>query len=256
MTRNTLKVSTDDFVTTVTLSRPDRLNALNHQLAEELYEVLHAYDQNDDTRVFVITGEGRGFCAGADLKDRGGANERASNAPTLGERLYQALVDIEKPIIAAINGVAVGGGCTLTLLCDIRVAAESAKFQLPFTKLGLSAELGSTYLLPRLLGMGKAMELILTSKMIDANEALDIGLVNQVVANDELLSAATTMAKQIASFPPVSVRMNKAGLKLGADMESQFRYENMALNILHETDDAKEAAAAFREKRDPMYTGR
>ncbi len=256
MTHDTLKVSTDDFVTTVTLSRPERLNALNHQLADELYEVLHACDQNDDTRVLIITGEGRGFSAGADLKDRGGANDSPSNAPTLGERLYQALVDIEKPVIAAINGVAVGGGCTLTLLCDIRVAAESAKFQLPFTKLGLSAELGSTYLLPRLLGMGKAMELVLTSKMIDAKEALDIGLVNQVVADDELLSTATEMARQIASFPPVSVRMNKAGLKLGADMAGQFRYENMALNILHKTDDAKEAAAAFREKRDPVFTGR
>jgi enoyl-CoA hydratase len=221
-----------------------------------LYEVLHACDQSDDTRVFVITGEGRGFSAGADLKDRGGSNESASNAPTLGERLYQALVDIEKPVIAAINGVAVGGGCTLTLLCDIRVAAESAKFQLPFTKLGLSAELGSTYLLPRLLGMGKAMELILTSKMIDAEEALDIGLVNQVVADDELLRVAATMAGQIAAFPPASVRMNKAGLKLGADMAGQFRYENMALDILHKTDDAKEAAAAFREKRDPVFTGR
>ena len=256
MTYETLLVSTDNFVTTVTLSRPERLNALNHQLADELYAVLHACDQNDDTRVFIITGEGRGFCAGADLKDRGGANDRASNAPTLGERLHQALVDIEKPVIAAINGVAVGGGCTLTLLCDIRVAAESAKFQLPFTKLGLSAELGSTYLLPRLLGMGKAMELVLTSKTIDAREALDIGLVNQIVADEALLNVATKMASQIASFPPVSVRMNKAGLKLGADMDGQFRYENMALNILHKTDDAKEAAAAFREKRNPVFKGR
>jgi len=104
--------------------------------------------------------------------------------------------------------------------------------------------------------MGKAMELVLTSKTIDAKEALDIGLVNQVVADDELLSAATRMASQIASFPPISVRMNKAGFKLGADMAGQFRYENMALNILHKTDDAKEAAAAFREKRDPVFTGR
>lgn len=256
MSYDTLKVSTVDFVTTVTLSRPERLNALNHQLADELFDVMHACDQSDDTRVFIITGEGRGFSAGADLKDRGGANDRPSNAPTLGERLYQALVDIEKPVIAAINGVAVGGGCTLTLLCDIRVAAESARFQLPFTKLGLSAELGSTYILPRLLGMGKAMELILTSKMIDAKEAHHIGLVNEIVADDDLLSTAQKMAQQIAAFPPASVRMNKAGLKLGADMESQFRYENMALDILHKTDDAREAAAAFREKRDPVYTGR
>ena len=126
MAYDTLNVSTDDFVTTVTLSRPERLNALNHQLADELFDVMHACDQSDDTRVFIITGAGRGFSAGADLKDRGAANDRPSNAPTLGERLYQALADIEKPLIAAINGVAVGGGCTLTLLCDIRVAAERA----------------------------------------------------------------------------------------------------------------------------------
>ena len=256
MTYTTIKVSTDNFVTTVTLNRPERLNALTLELADELYDVLHTLDQDDATRVFVITGEGRGFCAGANLNDQAANQDRPSNSPTLAERMHQAFVDIEKPLIAAINGVAVGGGCTLTLLCDIRLAAESACFQLPFTKLGISAELGSTYMLPRVLGMGKAMELVLTSKMIEADEALDIGLINQRVPDDGLLAAATEMATLIADLPPISVRMNKAGLKLGADMDAQFRYENMALGILKQTEDAKEAGAAFREKRAPVFTGR
>lgn len=256
MQYNTLQVTTESFVTTITLNRPDRLNALTLEMADELYDCLHSLDQADDTRAIVITGAGRGFCAGADLNPPAVDTPRPSNAPTLAERMHHAFVDIEKPLISAINGVAVGGGCTLTLLCDIRIASETAKFQLPFTKLGISAELGSTYVLPRLLGMGKAMELVLTSKMILAAEALEIGLVNQVTDPDDLLPTAMEMAHTIAGFPPMSVRMNKRGLKLGADMEGQFRYENMALSVLHATQDAKEAAAAFREKRPPQFTGR
>lgn len=256
MSYNTLEVTTNHFVTTVTLNRPDRLNALTLEMADELYDALHRQDQDDATRVIVITGAGRGFCAGADLGGQASDQNRASNAPTLAERMHQALVDIEKPLIAAINGVAVGGGCTLTLLCDIRLAAESARFQLPFTKLGISAELGSTHLLPKLIGPGKAMELVLTSKMIDAAEALDIGLINQRVPDAALQQTAADMAASIAGFPPMSVRMNKAGLKLDADLDTQFRHENMALDVLKQTEDAKEAAAAFREKRAPNFTGR
>ncbi len=256
MSFETLTVETIDFVTTITLNRPDRLNALTITMANELYDVLHQLDQDDGTRVFVITGAGRGFCAGADLTARGSSTAQASNSPTLAERMHQALVDIEKPIIAAINGAAVGGGCTLTLLCDLRIASSAAKFRLPFTSLGISAELGSTYTLPRLIGMGKAMELILTAKMILADEAEQVGLVNQVVEPDALLSTAQNIAAEIAKLPPMSVRMNKQALKLGADMDGQFRFENMALSILGRTEDAKEAAMAFAEKRDPVFTGR
>ena len=256
MAFSTINVSTDGFVTTITLNRPEQLNALTLNMADELFDVLHAHDQDESTRVFIITGTGRGFSAGADLADSANVAPKASNSPTLAERLYQALVDIEKPIIAAINGVAVGGGCTLTLLCDIRLAAESARFQLPFTKLGISAELSSTYTLPKLVGSAKAMELVLTSKMINSAEALEIGLINHRIADDQLLSAATEMASHIASLPPLSVRTNKATLKQAADQQTQFRTENMALAMLKQTADAKEAAAAFREKRDPVFTGR
>lgn len=259
MTYETLLVDKKDFVTTVTLNRPDRLNALNMQLANELYDVLAQEDKNDETRVIVLTGAGRAFSAGADLRPSATDSGPASaNAPTLAERLFQALVDLEKPIIASINGVAVGGGCTMTLLCDIRIASENARFQLPFTKLGICAELGSTYVLPRLIGLGKASELVLTSRMVDAQEAGEIGLVDHVVPADQLEQATLEMANNIAKLPPMAVRMNKRGLKLGvaSDIESQVRYENLAISVLSKTEDAREAVLAFREKRDPVFTGR
>ena len=259
MTYETLLVSKNDFVTTVTLNRPDRLNALNMQLVNELHDVLAEEDRNDETRVIVLTGAGRAFSAGADLRPSDtDSGPPSANAPTLAEKLFQALSDVEKPIIASINGVAVGGGCTMTLLCDIRIASENARFQLPFTKLGICAELGSTYVLPRLIGLGKASELVLTSKMIEAEEAGQMGLVNHVVPADKLVEVTLEMANSIAKLPPMAVRMNKRGLKLGiaSDLESQVRYENLTISVLNKTEDAKEAVLAFREKRDPIFSGR
>lgn len=258
MTYETILVNKRNHVVTVTLNRPEKLNALNMQLADELYDALKACDRDDDTRVIVLTGAGRAFSSGADLRPDTQATEtRSSTAPSLADRLFQAL-DIEKPIIASINGVAVGGGCTMTFLCDIRIASEEARFQMPFTRLGLCAELGSTYILPRLVGLGKATELVLTSRMFDAAEAGEIGLVNKVVPAKALSDATMEMAQSIAKFPPKSVRMNKKGLLLGArsNIESQLRYEGLALSALRLTEDAKEAVAAFREKREPVYTGR
>ncbi|MBT5772789.1 MAG: hypothetical protein HOH95_00245 [Dehalococcoidia bacterium] len=255
-TYETIVLDRKDHITTVTLNRPDKLNALNMQMAEELHAALAIEDQDDDCRVIVITGAGRGFCSGADLTG-GPSAPRASNAPSLADAAFMAM-QIEKPIIAAINGVAVGGGLTMTLHCDIRIASEEARFLLPFTKLSISAEIGSTYLLPRLIGFGKATELILTSKMIGAQEAGEIGLVNSVVPADELHQTAMEMAYTIAALPPMAVRLNKKGIRLGlgSELDSQRRYEELAASKLGQTDDAKEARLAFAEKRDPVYTGR
>lgn len=256
MDYQTITVERKDYIATVTLNRPDRLNALTLQMADELTHALAAEDRDDRTRVVVITGAGRGFCSGADLREeRTGEDNRLGHG--LADRLFVAL-DIEKPIVASINGVAVGGGCTLTLSCDIRIASEEARFQLPFTRLGICTELGSTYLLPRLIGMGKASELILTSKMIGAKEALEIGLVNQVVPASELATATLEMASSIAKFPPLSVRMNKRGLRqaMTTDLPSQLRFEALASAYLSATEDHKEAVSAFREKREPVYTGK
>lgn len=257
MTYETIMLDKQDHITTVTLNRPDKLNALTMQMADELHRALAAEDADEDTRVIVITGAGRAFSSGADLTPDRPATPRASTAPGLALALYRAL-DIAKPIIASINGVAVGGGCTMTLSCDIRIASEEARFLLPFAKLSISAELGSTYLLPRLIGMGKATELILTGRMIGAKEAGEIGLVNQVVPADELLEVTMEMARTIAAQPPRSVRLNKRGLRLGvnSDIASQLEYEDVASATLRDSEDAKEARAAFAEKRDPVFTGR
>ena len=258
MAYETLIVENKDFVTTITLNRPERLNALNLQLANELFDVLAEKDQDDDTRVFIITGAGRGFSSGADLRGGGDREPRASNAPGLAERMFQSFIDVEKPIIASINGWAVGGGCTMTLLCDLRIASEEARFLLPFTRLGISAELGSTYTLPRLIGLGKASEMILLSKTVEAKEALEIGLVNQVVPADQLAQVTWETATTIASFSPMSVRMNKRGLKQGlhSDIETQVRYETLALSVLGKAEDTQEARSASREGRDPVFKGR
>ena len=261
MNYQTIVLERKEHITTISLNRPDRLNALNNQMVEELSEVMTAEDTDDETRVVVITGTGRAFCSGADLRAEPTGERsiigRGAVGHTMAERIFAAL-DIEKPIIASINGVAVGGGCTMTLSCDIRIASETAQFQLPFTRLGICTELGSSYLLPRLIGMGKASELLLTCKMIDAKEAREIGLVNQVVPADELEKVTYEMASSIAKFPPLAVRMNKRGLRqaMSDGLSSQIQYEALATAYLSSTEDHREAVAAFREKRKPVYKGK
>ncbi|MFC1864280.1 enoyl-CoA hydratase/isomerase family protein [Chloroflexota bacterium] len=255
MEYQTIMLEKKNNIATITLNRPDRLNALTNQMADELSDAFTSADRDDETRVVIITGAGRAFCSGADLKEQGGGRRQVYRR--LADRLFAA-VNIEKPVIASINGVAVGGGCTITLSCDIRIASEDAKFQLPFTRLGICTELGSTYLLPRLLGMGKACELLLTSKMIDAKEAKEIGLVNQVVMASELVKTTYEMASSIAKLPPLAVQMNKRGLRqaMNTDLPSQLRYEALATAYLSDTEDSKEAIKAFLEKREPIFTGR
>lgn len=261
MNYQTIILEKREHITTISLNRPDRLNALNDEMVNELSETLAAEDKDDDTRLVVITGAGRAFCSGADLRaeqtEGRSAAGRTVAGHTMADRIFNAL-DIEKPIIASINGVAVGGGCTMTLSCDIRIASETAQFQLPFTRLGICTELGSTYLLPRLIGMGKASELLLTSRMIDAKEAKEIGLVNHVVPADELEKITHEMASSIAKLPPLAVQMNKRGLRqaMNTDLPGQLQYEALATAYLSDTEDHKEAIKAFREKREPVYKGR
>lgn len=261
-----------DNIATLTLNRPEKLNALNSQMMTELLDAFHSVDQDDETKVLVITGAGRGFCSGADLSARAGSQGPGSTSG--GERTEReieditlrgfpreaplALVGMKKPVIAAINGVAVGGGCTLTLACDIRIASEAARFSIPLTRMGLTLELGSSYFLSRLIGIGKACELIFTGRMIDANEAREIGLVNQVVPADELIEAAYEMATSITKSAPLATRISKAGLYQGMneDLTTQLRWESLALSYLSGTEDSREAAKAFMEKRDPIFKGR
>ncbi len=271
MEYQTILLDKKDNITTLTLNRPEKLNALNPQMMVELVDAFRSINHDDETTVLVITGAGRGFCSGADLSARAGNQGPSLCAEERTEKEIEditlkgfpreaplALVGMKKPVIAAINGVAVGGGCTLTLACDIRIASETARFSIPLTRLGFTFELGSSYFLSRVIGIGKACELVFTGRMIDANEAKEIGLVNQVVPADQLTEIAYEMASNIAKAVPLAQEVSKMGLYQGlnADLPTQLQWEVLANGYLGGTEDRKEAIKAFMEKRDPIFKGR
>ena len=263
----TIILEKKENIATITLNRPEKLNAENPKLADELIDVFGVVDEDDDVRVVVITGAGRAFCVGADLKERflqQGVESRKKGivedvTHEFTEVGCMALTKVRKPVIASINGMAVGFGCTLALASDIRIASENARFSLPFARVGLMLEFGSTYFLPRLVGMGKACELAFTARMIDAREAKEIGLVNQVVPHDKLTETTYEMAKSITKLAPLSIQLSKRALYHGMsapDLASQLQYEAFAVNYLFRTEDLEEGARAFFEKRDPVFKGR
>lgn len=266
MSYETIILEKKENIATITLNRPEKLNAENPKMAEELVEVFDVVDKDDDVRVVVITGAGRAFCAGADIQERFlGRIERRKRGITedvtreFSEVGCAALAKIRKPVIASINGAAVGVGCTLALACDIRIASENARFSLPFARVGLLPEFGATYFLPRLIGMGKACELVFTARMIDAGEAKEIGLVNQVVPHAKLSEATYEMAKSMTKLAPLSLQLSKRALYQGmtaSDLASQLQYEAFALNYLYATEDHEEGGRAFLEKREPIFKGK
>ena len=255
-----------DGIATITLNRPEKLNALNDKMAEELPRAFDEVATDDSVNAVVITGAGRAFCAGADIQERFlGTIEKMKRGeinlalePTFPDAALPALLRIEKPVIASINGPAAGVGCTLTLACDIRIASENARFGFVFVKRGITAEFGSTYFLPRLIGLGKTLELLLTGRIIDAEEAKEIGLVSQVVPADQLETATRELAKNIAESAPIAVRLTKKGIYQGvdADLSTQMQWEDFAVTMLRQTEDHQEAARAFLEKRQPKFKGR
>lgn len=216
-----LLLDTSEGIATVTLNRPDKLNAYTVDMGEEIVDAFAALQDDDAVRAVILTGAGRGFCAGVDLdhlKEQAGATE--SSGPRLGEeRLVRefplTLLDYPKPVIAAINGHAIGVGITMVLPADIRLAASGAKLGLTFAKMGILPGLGSTYLLPRLVGAAKARELVLAASVIQAEEAAAIGLVNRVVPPDELMPLAREMATQMAACKPEVIRAAKGLLAAG-----------------------------------------
>jgi len=212
-----------DGIATITLNRPEKLNAYTTEMGDEVYDAFGRCRGDDDVRVVILTGAGRGFCAGVDLDHlkahQGGGN--ASKGPRLGEeaflkRLPLEMMEFPKPIIVAMNGAAIGVGMTMALPCDVRIAAAGAKLGLTFAKLGILPGLGSTHVLPRLVGMAKAQELVLTARIVRAEEALEIGLVNQVVPAEEVIPAAREMALQMAECKPAVLAAAKRALYYGA----------------------------------------
>lgn len=250
----------------LTLNRPDSLNALSWDLVDELHETLDRIDHNNALRVIVLTGAGRGFCAGLDLKGAtvlGSSMSKGLTGPAGGMRsqehiaaLMTHLRRIPQPIIAAVNGAAVGGGLALSLFSDIRVASESARFGVQFMKVGLSAcDVGVSYALPRLIGGSRAFELMLTGRIIDAAEADRIGLVSKVVSDGKVVDAAVEIAEEITALAPFGVVMTKEVMwaNLSApSLEAAIHLENRTQILASHSGDIEEAVAAFLEKR-PAY---
>jgi 2-(1,2-epoxy-1,2-dihydrophenyl)acetyl-CoA isomerase len=264
MTYESLLYEVKDHVATLTLNRPDRLNALGGTLREDLHDAVVRTSADPDVRVMVITGAGKGFCAGGDVKAMNEAKEGRRERPLVEkiapgrDRTLLAMREAPQPVIAAINGAAAGAGMNLALGCDLRIASTAAKFSQAFVKRGLHPDWGGTYFLPRVVGMAKAAELIFTGAVIDAAEALRLGIVSQVVAPEELMATVNTLARAIAAGPPVAIRLAKHSLYANADrdLKAALEGETFAQNICFETEDAREGIQAFVEKRSPQFRGR
>ena len=246
-------------VGTITLNRPEKLNALNPQLVSEFHTVLDEIAEDLDIRVVVITGAGRGFCSGADvnrqLESLQGTAAPAPEGPGI-TALAPHLHRIPQPVIAAVNGVSAGAGFGVALASDIRIASEAARFSCIFVKRSLVPDTGSSFTMLRLLGKGLAMEMALTGNVYDAEWALEKGLVNKVVPADRLLDEAMELAHTIASNPPICVRSIKQLVHLhDGDIENVLHMESAANAPAYGSEDRLEAVKSFLEKREPVYKG-
>ena len=238
----------------ITLNRPERLNAWSPEMARLVREHIERCNEDPAVGAVVLTGAGRGFCSGADLRrDRaadGGRRPAAEGEP------LTAFMQRSKPLIAAINGPAIGVGFTLTLCCDLRIASENARVSMRFVRIGLTPELGSTFILPQVTGLGAAAEMILTGRIIDAQEALRIGAVNRVVPHEQLLDTALALGEEIAFNPTHHVRWAKGLLYANAandNLRSVLRAEDEIFGQAARSEAFAEAGRAFAEKRDPNF---
>ena len=258
MTYNTILVETHDGVGLITLNRPDALNALSPELLGELAEALSAYDADDSIGAIVVTGSEKAFAAGADIKEMQPKGFIEVFMEDFLAAEADTILSVRKPIIAAVAGFALGGGCELAMLCDFIIAADTAKFGQPEIKLGVIPGLGGTQRLPRAVGKAKAMEMCLTGRMMDADEAERAGLVSRVVSAGDLIEEALGVAAQIAAMSRPSVLMAKESVNRAFEttLYEGLRFERRLFNASFGTDDKKEGMAAFIEKRKPAFQNR
>jgi len=251
-------------VALATLNRPEKLNALDATLRSNLLDLADDFRQNDELRVLVLTGAGRGFCSGADLSGDAFANDQHTQTERLDEfegagRRAITLAEVDKPVIGAINGVCAGAGMSLALSCDLRVGSAQARFGTLFVDRNLSPDSGLSYFLPRVVGYSRALDLLLTGRFVDADEAYRIGLLDRLLLEGEdLVEAALALAQVIASKPPLAVRSSKRVVQhnVDADLRESLRYETFGLLFAKRAiRDSEEAIASFREKRPPNYSG-
>lgn len=264
-----LEKDPEQHIATLTLNRPERRNALNDVMQDEIGDAIEEVEADDSIRVMVITGAGRAFCAGGDLEQLQGGNDpgawvsdnvddiRRSFKRT--QRFMLGLQRMEKPVIAMINGAAVGAGFDLACGCDIRIGTPRARFMVAYVRIGLFPGFGGTWLYPRALGsMGKAAEMLFTGDFMEADEAHRLGFLNKLVPEEELTSTTLEMARKIAQGPPIAIRLSKLMLYQGLDfnLETAMKMAAAAETITLTSQDHAEGTAAFRESRQPKYEGR
>jgi enoyl-CoA hydratase/carnithine racemase len=260
-----LQWSVSDGVGTIRLNRPQARNAFTFDMIREWAQILRAAKSDDAVRVIVLTGTGdKAFCAGVDLGSISNANpnltplQRKSQLHDEIHQVAHALADLDKPVIASINGVAVGAGLDMALMCDLRIMSTTAKVSEGYVNVGLTPGDGGAYYLPRIVGISKALELLLTGEFIDAAEALRIGLVNRLAAPEELAEETQRFARSIADQAPVTVRLIKRATYQSADVDLRTALDLISSHfaVVAATEDAAEALAAMKEKRPPNYIGR
>ena len=267
MSYNTIIISKKDHLATVTLNRPDKMNALNMEMMKELIDAFSDISEDNEIRALLLTGAGKAFCAGADVDIMPGGG----NVSELGElgpealrrsflfkavkKLILGLQQMDKPTIAMVNGVCVGAGFDLALACDLRTASENAKFMCGFVKIGLFPGFGAAWLYPRAMGLTKALELLYTGDVLKAGEAKELGMLNRLTTSEELETVTLAMVKKIAGGPPIPIRLMKSQTYkgLGTDLETALDEAAMCETITLVSKDHLEGITAFREKRAPSF---
>ena len=269
MAYETILYDQKDAVATITLNRPQKLNAYNAVMGREVHEAAKQADADPQVRAIIMTGAGRAFCAGADIRgfdadlSQGGRGPQATEKPTgptstLASNLTLDFLNLSKPVIAAINGYALGVGCTIPMLADIRIAADTDKMGFIFPRVGVITELGSSFLLPRMVGLVAAAEILLTGKQFTAQEMKDLGFITHVVPGEKLMETARGIAGEIIKCAPLSVAYTRRALyeSLEAGLTAMTHFEREAFRALSYSADHNEYVRAFVEKREPHFTGR
>jgi 2-(1,2-epoxy-1,2-dihydrophenyl)acetyl-CoA isomerase len=261
MAEPTILYAVSDNVATLTFNRPEVRNAFNDQMAAELQAALKNAERDEAVRSVIITGAGQGFCAGQDLaaiRDRGAEISFRDHLKKTYNPIVSKLRSIEKPIVAAINGAAAGAGWGIALACDIRYASDAAKFRLAFIGIGLAPDSGTSYFLPRSVGLGKALELAYTNDLVDANSALALGLVNKVVPAEQLMPTTMELARKLAQGPTRGMGLTKRAMNhaLTSDLTEALEYEAYTQEIAGRSQDHREGVQAFLEKRLPKFVGK